>query len=122
MSERILHALACLIHASYIDNAPSGTARDGWRAVAADAREEYDRLRAQVEELEKWRSDYPKAASTIAEQAKRIAELEHALRECNEHCFTGRYREGNPLGCAPGGEGCGVVLAALAGKPEGEGG
>lgn len=44
-SSAIVSALSALLRATYLDGPPTAAQRDIWRAQAAAARDEYDRLR-----------------------------------------------------------------------------
>lgn len=57
MAGKIMMALATLVREAWMDEVPSEAVLDNWKALAVDARHEYDKLRADLAAVTKERDE-----------------------------------------------------------------
>lgn len=68
-----IRALSRLLDASYLDEAPTDEQRDAWREDVANARDEYDRLRALLREAAEEVEHYSRERETLRADVLREA-------------------------------------------------
>lgn len=81
MADRIVKCAAALAGASYHDGPPSAELRDVWREMAADARQEVDELRAEVERL--------RSPAVVLAEAERLLRATPLFAVCFDDMFVG---------------------------------
>jgi hypothetical protein len=78
-----IRALSRLLDASYLDEAPTDEQRDAWREDVANARDEYDRLRALLREAAEEVEHYSRErGELLAARDRHAADVGHAPDCC----------------------------------------